>query len=74
MLHPAIDGQLENTLQALEDMLQACVLDFRKAPDDHEQLMLIEFSYNNNNRSNIEMSPFEVFMAGDIELSCASKR
>ncbi|GJW45046.1 reverse transcriptase domain-containing protein [Tanacetum coccineum] len=28
--HPEIDGQSERTIQTLEDMLQACVIDFRK--------------------------------------------
>ncbi|GJT75527.1 reverse transcriptase domain-containing protein [Tanacetum coccineum] len=30
--HPETDGQSERTIQTLEDMLQACVIDFGKAP------------------------------------------
>ncbi|GJU03818.1 putative reverse transcriptase domain-containing protein [Tanacetum coccineum] len=41
--HPETDGQSERTIQTLEDMLCACVLDFRKGWDKH--LPLVEFSY-----------------------------
>ncbi|GKE06979.1 putative reverse transcriptase domain-containing protein [Tanacetum coccineum] len=44
--HPQTDGQSERTIQTLEDMLRACVIDFRKCWDRH--LPLVEFSYNNN--------------------------
>ncbi|GJR44920.1 reverse transcriptase domain-containing protein [Tanacetum coccineum] len=33
--HPYIDGQCERTIQMLEDMLRACVLDFGKGWDKH---------------------------------------
>ncbi|GJV03080.1 putative reverse transcriptase domain-containing protein [Tanacetum coccineum] len=39
------DGQSERTIQTLEDILRACVLDFGKNWDRH--LPLLEFSYNN---------------------------
>ena len=55
--HPQTAGQVERTIQILEDMLRACVIDFRGSWDDH--LPLIEFSYNNSYRSNIRMEPFE---------------
>ena len=29
--HPQTDGQSKRTIQTLEDMLRACVIDFRKA-------------------------------------------
>ncbi|GJW15236.1 putative reverse transcriptase domain-containing protein [Tanacetum coccineum] len=38
--HPQIDGQSERTIQTLEDMLRACVMDFGKGWDRH--LPLIE--------------------------------
>ncbi|GKE37114.1 reverse transcriptase domain-containing protein, partial [Tanacetum coccineum] len=41
--HPETDGQSERTIQTLEDMLRACVIDFGKGWDRH--LPLIEFSY-----------------------------
>src|SRR3954465_11352181 len=44
--HPQTDGQSERTIQTLEDMLRACVIDFGKAWDDH--LHLVEFAYNNS--------------------------
>ena len=55
--HPQTDGQAEHTIQTLEDMLRACVIEFRGNWDDH--LPLIEFSYNNSYRSSIGMGPFE---------------
>ncbi|GKA79197.1 putative reverse transcriptase domain-containing protein [Tanacetum coccineum] len=44
--HPRTDGQSECTIQNLEDMLRACVLDFGGRWDIH--LPLVEFSYNNS--------------------------
>ncbi|XP_069144097.1 uncharacterized protein [Solanum lycopersicum] len=41
----------------MEDMLRACVIDFRGNWDYH--LPLIEFSYNNSYHLNIGMAPFE---------------
>ncbi|KAI3740185.1 hypothetical protein L2E82_30607 [Cichorium intybus] len=55
--HPQTDGQSERTIQTLEDMLRACVIDFGKAWDTH--LLLIEFSYNNNYHTSIKVAPFE---------------
>ncbi|GJX47907.1 putative reverse transcriptase domain-containing protein [Tanacetum coccineum] len=43
--HPETDGQSERTIQTLEDMLRACVIDFGKGWVKH--LPLAEFSYNN---------------------------
>lgn len=53
----ATDGQTEHTIQTLEDMLRAGVLDFQK--DWEKILPLAEFSYNNSYHSNIKMAPFE---------------
>ncbi|GJW49862.1 putative reverse transcriptase domain-containing protein, partial [Tanacetum coccineum] len=55
--HPQINGQSERTIQTLEDMLRACVMDFRKGWDRH--LPLIVFSYNNNYHTSIKAAPFE---------------
>ncbi|GKB24611.1 putative reverse transcriptase domain-containing protein [Tanacetum coccineum] len=44
--HPETDGQSERTIQTLEDMLRACVIDFGKGWERH--LPLVEFSYNNS--------------------------
>ena len=55
--HPQTDGQEERTIQTLEDMLRVCVIDFKGNWDDH--LPLIEFAYNNNYHSSIQMAPYE---------------
>ena len=55
--HPQTDGQSERTIQTLEDMLRACVLEFKGAWDEHISLM--EFAYNNQYHSSIQMAPYE---------------
>ncbi|XP_057479179.1 uncharacterized protein LOC130766528 [Actinidia eriantha] len=55
--HPQTDGQSERTIQILEDMLRACVLDFGGSWEDH--LHLVEFAYNNSYQASIGMAPFE---------------
>ncbi|GJZ81212.1 putative reverse transcriptase domain-containing protein [Tanacetum coccineum] len=55
--HPQTDGQSERTIQNLEDMLHACVIDFGKGWDRH--LSLVEFSYNNSYHTSIKATPFE---------------
>ncbi|GJV00321.1 putative reverse transcriptase domain-containing protein [Tanacetum coccineum] len=55
--HPQTDGQSERTIQTLEDMLRACVIDFWKGWDRH--LPLVEFSYNNSYHTSIKAAPFE---------------
>nr|GEW37733.1 reverse transcriptase domain-containing protein [Tanacetum cinerariifolium] len=59
--HPKTYGQSERTIQTLEDMLRACVIDFGKGWEKH--LPLVEFSYNNNYHASIKATPFEVLMA-----------
>ncbi|KAJ9544341.1 hypothetical protein OSB04_024048 [Centaurea solstitialis] len=56
--HPQTDGQSEGTIQTLEDMLRACVLDFGGSWEDH--LPLIVFAYNNSYHSSIEAAPYEI--------------
>nr|GEW84796.1 putative reverse transcriptase domain-containing protein [Tanacetum cinerariifolium] len=51
------DGQSERTIQMLEDMLRACVIDFGNIWDRH--LPLVEFSYNNSYHASIKVGPFE---------------
>ncbi|GKC10070.1 putative reverse transcriptase domain-containing protein [Tanacetum coccineum] len=55
--HSETDGQSERTIQTLEDMLRACVLDIGKGWDRH--LSLVEFSYNNSYYTSIKAAPFE---------------
>ncbi|GKE02342.1 putative reverse transcriptase domain-containing protein [Tanacetum coccineum] len=57
--HPHTDGQSERTIQTLEDMLRACVMNFGKGWDRH--LPLVEFSYNNSYHTSIKATPFEAF-------------
>ncbi|GKE68222.1 putative reverse transcriptase domain-containing protein, partial [Tanacetum coccineum] len=54
---PQTDGQRERTIQTLEDMLRACVIDFRNSWDRH--LPLVEFSYNNSYHASIKAAPYE---------------
>ncbi|GJU66302.1 putative reverse transcriptase domain-containing protein [Tanacetum coccineum] len=54
---PQTDGQSERTIQTLEDMLRACVIDFGNSWDRH--LPLVEFSYNNSYHASIKVAPYE---------------
>nr|GEV10267.1 putative reverse transcriptase domain-containing protein [Tanacetum cinerariifolium] len=51
------DGQSERTIQTLEDILRACVLDFSGSWDVH--LLLVEFSYNNSYQSSVRCASFK---------------
>ncbi|XP_070032908.1 uncharacterized protein [Nicotiana tomentosiformis] len=55
--YPQTDGQAERTIQTVEDMLRACVLDFKGSWVDHPPL--IEFAYNNSFQASIQMAPYE---------------
>ncbi|GKC99687.1 putative reverse transcriptase domain-containing protein, partial [Tanacetum coccineum] len=55
--HPETNGQSERTIQTLEDMLRACVIDFVKGWERH--LPLVEFSYNNSYHASIKATPFK---------------
>ncbi|GJW40758.1 putative reverse transcriptase domain-containing protein [Tanacetum coccineum] len=55
--HPETGGQSERTIQTLEDMLRACVIDFRNGWVKH--FPLVEFSYNNSYHASIMAAPFE---------------
>ncbi|GJU55915.1 putative reverse transcriptase domain-containing protein [Tanacetum coccineum] len=54
---PQTDGQSERTIQTLEDMLRACVIDFGNSWDRH--FPLVEFSYNNSYHASIKAAPYE---------------
>ncbi|GKF39819.1 putative reverse transcriptase domain-containing protein, partial [Tanacetum coccineum] len=51
------DGQSERTIQTLEDMLRARMIEFGRSWNIH--LPLAEFSYNNSYHSSICCAPFE---------------
>ncbi|GKD09237.1 putative reverse transcriptase domain-containing protein [Tanacetum coccineum] len=55
--HPQTDGQSKRTIQTLEDMLRAYILDFGGSWDVH--LPLVEFSYNNSYHFSERCVPFE---------------
>ncbi|GKB51671.1 putative reverse transcriptase domain-containing protein [Tanacetum coccineum] len=59
-------GQSERTIQTLEDMLRACVVDFGKGWDRH--LPLVEFSYNNSYHTSIKAAPFEALYGQKCQL------
>nr|GEY11295.1 reverse transcriptase domain-containing protein [Tanacetum cinerariifolium] len=78
--HPQTDGQSKRTIQTLEDMKHACVIDFGKRWDRH--LPLVEFLYNNSYHTSIKAASFEALYGrkcrspicwakvGDIQLTC----
>ncbi|GJY24939.1 putative reverse transcriptase domain-containing protein [Tanacetum coccineum] len=55
--HPETDGRSERTIQTLQYMLRACIIDFGKGWERH--LPLVEFSYNNSYYVSIKAAPFE---------------
>jgi hypothetical protein len=56
--HPQINRQTERTIQILEDLLKACVLEFGGNWEDH--LPLMKFTYNNSYQATIRMAPYKV--------------
>ncbi|GKB97302.1 putative reverse transcriptase domain-containing protein [Tanacetum coccineum] len=64
--HPQTDGQSERTIQTLEDMLRACVIDFGNGWVKH--LPLVKFSYNNSYHASIKAAPFEAEV-GEVQLT-----
>src|ERR1044072_10003249 len=55
--HPQTYGQTERTIQSLENLLRACVLDHSGSWDDLQPL--IEFTYNNIFQASIGMAQHE---------------
>ena len=55
--HPQTDGQSERTIQVLEDMLRACILDHKGRWEEH--LPLLEFAYNNSYQASIQMASYK---------------
>ncbi|GJZ19224.1 putative reverse transcriptase domain-containing protein [Tanacetum coccineum] len=65
--HPQTDGQSERTIQTLEDMLRACVIDFGSSWDRH--LPLVELSYNDSYHASIKAAPFEALYGAEMEIT-----
>ena len=55
--YPQTDDQSERTIQVLEDMLLACVLNLKGGWEEH--LPSVEFAYNNSYQAIIQMAPYE---------------
>ena len=55
--HPQTDGRTERTIQSLEDLLRACVLEQGGSWESY--LPLIEFTYNNSFHSSIGRALFK---------------
>nr|GFB40363.1 putative reverse transcriptase domain-containing protein [Tanacetum cinerariifolium] len=56
--HPEIDGQIEQTIQTLKDMLRSCALEWTGNGDEY--LCLVEFTYNNSWHASIKAAPYEL--------------
>nr|GEX96293.1 reverse transcriptase [Tanacetum cinerariifolium] len=63
---PETDRQSEWTIQTLEDILRACVIEFGKGWVNH--LSLVEFSYNNSYHTSIKPAPFEALYEELVEI------
>ncbi|GAU34277.1 hypothetical protein TSUD_321230 [Trifolium subterraneum] len=64
--HPQTDGQSKRTIQTLENMLRACVLEDGGNWSKH--LHLIEFAYNNSYHTSIGMAPYEALYIGPYQI------
>ena len=64
VFHPQTDGQAKHTIQPLEDMLRACIIDFKGNWDRH--LPLVEFSYNNSFHHPFPCLPMKPSMVGGV--------
>ena len=57
VFHPQTDGKSKRVIQVLEDLLRACVLEFRGNWEKH--ITLVKFIYNNSHQVTIETVPYE---------------
>ena len=55
--HPQTDDQSERTIQVLEHMLRACILDLKGGWEEH--FPLVEFAYNKSYQASKHMAPYE---------------
>lgn len=65
--HPQTDGQSKRTIQSLDDLLRACILEHLGNWD--EFLHLIKFTYNNSFHSSIGMTPHEALYGRKCQTS-----
>nr|GEU80624.1 putative reverse transcriptase domain-containing protein [Tanacetum cinerariifolium] len=59
--HPETNEQSERTIQTLEDILRACIIDFGNGWVKH--FSLVKFLYNNSYHASIKAAPFEALYA-----------
>ena len=64
-----MDGLEERTIKTLEDVLRACVNDFKDNWDDH--LQLIEFD---KSLSSLQWHPLIPFMGGNVDVQLRGLR
>nr|GEX50949.1 putative reverse transcriptase domain-containing protein [Tanacetum cinerariifolium] len=62
--HPETDGQSDRTIQTLEDMLRACVIDFGNGWVKH--FPLVKFSYNNSYHASIKAAHLRHFKVESV--------
>ncbi|GKC52532.1 putative reverse transcriptase domain-containing protein [Tanacetum coccineum] len=62
----------ERTIQILEDVLRACVIDY--GGNWHDHLPLVEFDYNNSYHANIKMPPYEMIYGRRCRTPAAQDR
>ncbi|GJR23691.1 putative reverse transcriptase domain-containing protein [Tanacetum coccineum] len=55
----------DGTIETVEDVLRACVIDFGSDWDKH--LPLAEFTYNNSYHASIKAAPFEAYAEGNVD-------
>ncbi|GJX87737.1 putative reverse transcriptase domain-containing protein [Tanacetum coccineum] len=65
--HPETDRQSERTIQTLEDMLRASVIDFGKGWERH--LSLVKFSYNNSYHASIKADTIDALYVDSVQVS-----
>ncbi|GKA74903.1 putative reverse transcriptase domain-containing protein [Tanacetum coccineum] len=69
--HPETDGQSERTIQTLEDMLRACVIDFGSSWDSTTSLFpLVVFSYINTLSSSIRLHIRSFILGECVRIAC----
>ena len=72
VFHSQTDGHSERIIQTLEDMLRACVMEFKGSWDTH--LALMEFAYNNSYQASMRWLHLRHYMAGNVGLQCAGMK
>ena len=60
-------GNQNEPIQTLEDMLRACMLEWKGDWDSH--LALAEFAYNNSHHASIGMAPYEALYGRPLSIT-----